>query len=75
MNKQLFFLKRDGWFEAELTENMLHATLEDLINWAYTVMERNHYRNYRIKEEPLPCFPAGKSYALSKPEREKDKRA
>jgi hypothetical protein len=52
MNIRLFFLKQDGWFEAELTEELLHATGEDLTRWAYTVMERYHYRNYLITENP-----------------------
>ena len=55
MNMQLFFLTQDGWFEAELTEKLLHVTAEDLIRWAYAMMERNHYRNYRIMEGPLSC--------------------
>ena len=56
MNIRLFFLKQDGWFEAELTEKLLHATDEDLIRWAYAMMERYHYRNYRITEKPHPCL-------------------
>jgi hypothetical protein len=52
MNKRLFFLKPDGWFEAELTEKLLHATAEDLTRWAYAMMERYHYRNYLITENP-----------------------
>jgi hypothetical protein len=59
MNMRLFFLKHDGWFEAELTEKLLHATAEDLIRWAYAVMERNHYRNYRITEGPHPLTSLG----------------
>jgi hypothetical protein len=55
MNIRLFFLKKEGWFEAELTEKLLHANVEDLIRWAYAMMERNHYRNYLITEMPLPC--------------------
>ena len=52
MNRRLFFLKQDGWFETELTDGMLHAAYEDLIHWAYVLMERHHYRNYRIVEAP-----------------------
>ena len=52
MNIRLFFLKQDGWFEAELTEELLHATGEDLIRLAYAMMERYHYRNYLITENP-----------------------
>ena len=61
MNIRLFFLKQDGWFEAELTEKLLHATAEDLIRWAYAMMERYNYRNYLITEKPnpLPAREAG----------------
>jgi hypothetical protein len=58
MNRRLFFLKQDGWFEAKLTEKLLHATGEDLIQWAYAMMERYHYRNYRITEKPRPPAPS-----------------
>jgi hypothetical protein len=58
MNMRLFFLKQDGWFEAELTEKLLHASGEDLIRWAYTVMERYNYRNYLITERAQPCPPS-----------------
>jgi hypothetical protein len=54
MNIRLFFLKQDGWFEAELSEKLLHATGEDRIRWAYAMMEQNHYRNYRIRESIHP---------------------
>jgi len=58
MNCRLFFLKQDGWFEAELSGRLLAASGEDLIRWAYTMMERNHYRNYRITESsPRLCEP------------------
>jgi hypothetical protein len=49
---RLFFLTQDGWFESELTEKLLHATGEDLIRWAYAMMERYNYRNYLITENP-----------------------
>jgi len=58
MNMRLFFLKQDGWFEAELTEKLLHATAEDVIRWAYAMMEMHHYRNYLITERTQPCPPA-----------------
>lgn len=57
MKRQLFFLTHDGWFEAELTGNLLHASGEDLIRWAYATMERYRYRNYRIMEAPLSPSP------------------
>jgi hypothetical protein len=52
MNKRLFFLKQDGWFEAELTGKLLHASGEELVLWAYAMMERKNYRNYLITENP-----------------------
>jgi hypothetical protein len=73
MNMRLFFLKQDGWFEAELTEKLLHATGEDLIRWAYTMMKLHHYRNYWIREEPHPCLSAGRPCPLSGRRGEKTK--
>lgn len=52
MNKRLFFLNKDGWFEEELTGKLLHASREELVLWAYAMMERKNYRNYRITEKP-----------------------
>jgi hypothetical protein len=71
MNMRLFFLQKDGWFEAELTEKLLHASGEDLIRWAYAMMERHHYRNYLITEVPIPCLPESMSCPLCRPERGK----
>jgi hypothetical protein len=52
MNKRLFFLGHDGWFEAEVSGRLLHASQEELVLWAYAMMERKNYRNYLITENP-----------------------
>jgi hypothetical protein len=52
MNRRLFFLRQDGWFEAEITGKLLQATDAELLRWAYTVTERNGYRNYLVTENP-----------------------
>ncbi len=52
MNKRLFFLNRDGWFEEEISGKLLHAPHEELILWVYAMMERKNYRNYLITENP-----------------------
>jgi hypothetical protein len=52
MNKRLFFLDKEGWFEAEVTGKLLHASNEELVLWAYAMMERKNYRNYLITENP-----------------------
>jgi len=52
MNKRLFFLGKEGWLEEELTGKLLHATQEELVLWAYAMMERKNYRNYLITENP-----------------------
>jgi len=52
MNRRLFFLKQDGWFEAEITGKLLQATDEELTRRAYAVMDRQGYRNYLITENP-----------------------
>lgn len=52
MNKRLFFLNHDGWFEEEITGKLLHASQEELVLWAYAMMERKNYRNYLITENP-----------------------
>ncbi|MBN2275602.1 MAG: hypothetical protein JXR41_13785 [Bacteroidales bacterium] len=56
MNKRLFFLKRDGWFEADMTGELTAASIEDLILQAYKIMEQHHYRNYRIMESSPRLF-------------------
>jgi hypothetical protein len=52
MNKRLFFLNHNGWFEGEISEKLLHASQEELVLWAYAMMERKNYRNYLITENP-----------------------
>ena len=52
MNKRLFFLSKEGWFEEEVSDKLLHATQEELVLWAYAMMERKNYRNYLITENP-----------------------
>jgi hypothetical protein len=52
MNKRLFFLKQDGWFEVEITGKLLQATDAELLRWAYATLERSGYRNYLITENP-----------------------
>jgi hypothetical protein len=52
MNKRLFFLNHDGWFEQEISGGLLHASQEELVLWAYAMMERKNYRNYLITENP-----------------------
>jgi len=50
--KRLFFLTREGWLEEEISGKLLHATQEELVLWAYAMMERKNYRNYLITENP-----------------------
>ena len=52
MNKRLFFLKNDGWFEEDLSDKLTHASHEELVLWAYSMMERKNYRNYLISDNP-----------------------
>jgi choline kinase len=52
MTKRLFFLNHDGWYEEEISEKLLHASQEELVLWAYAMMERKNYRNYLITENP-----------------------
>jgi hypothetical protein len=52
MNKRLFFLSKEGWFEEEVSGKLLNATQDELILWAYAMMERKNYRNYLITENP-----------------------
>jgi hypothetical protein len=49
---RLFFLDKEGWFEAEVNGKLLHASNEELVLWAYAMMERKNYRNYLITENP-----------------------
>jgi hypothetical protein len=52
MNKRLFFLRNDGWFEEQVTGRLLDASHDELVLWAYAMMERRNYRNYLITENP-----------------------
>jgi len=52
MNKRLFFLNNEGWFEEEITGKLLQASQDELVLWAYAMMERKNYRNYLITENP-----------------------
>ena len=52
MNKRLFFLKNDGWVEEDISDKLTHATHEELVLWAYSMMERKNYRNYLVSENP-----------------------
>jgi hypothetical protein len=52
MNKRLFFLNRDGWFEEAVSDKLLNAPHEELILWVYAMMERKNYRNYLITDNP-----------------------
>jgi len=52
MKKRLFFLTHEGWIEEELSSKLLHATREELVLWAYAMMERKNYRNYLVTENP-----------------------
>ncbi len=56
MTKRLFFLNRDGWFEEEISGKLMNATQEELVLWAYAMMERKNYRNYLITENPKPSL-------------------
>jgi hypothetical protein len=58
MNKRLFFLAKEGWFEEEVSGKLLHASSEELVLWAYAMMERKNYRNYLITENPEPSLRA-----------------
>jgi hypothetical protein len=62
MQKRLFFLKQDGWFEAEITAKLLDSSNEELFQWTYAMMDKHGYRNYLITENPEPVF--GKRYSV-----------
>lgn len=53
MNKRVFFLNNGGWFEEEISEKLLNCSREELILWAYAMMERKNYRNYLVTENPV----------------------
>jgi hypothetical protein len=56
MNKRLFFLRQDGWFEAEVTAKLLNSSDGELLLWAYAMMDKHGYRNYWITENPRPSL-------------------
>ena len=60
MEKRLFFLRQDGWVEAQLSRNLLVASHEELARWAYAMTERHGYRNYMITENPQ-CIITGRA--------------
>lgn len=50
---RLFFLrKEDGWFETGIEGKLKNASAEELVMWAYDMMDRNHYINYLLTENP-----------------------
>ena len=53
MQRRLFFLKKDGWFEADITEKLLNSPNEELFQWTYAMMDKHGYRNYLITENPV----------------------
>jgi hypothetical protein len=56
MEKRLFFLKKEGWFEAEITENLKNASPDELAQWVYAMADRYKFRNYLITENPGPVI-------------------
>jgi hypothetical protein len=65
MNKRLFFLNHDGWFEEKVTGKLLHATQEELVLWAYAMMERKNYKNYLITENPERVLERNETFKLT----------
>jgi hypothetical protein len=53
MDRRLFFLNQDGWFEQEMSGGLVSASHDELVLWAYAMMERKNYRNYLITENPI----------------------
>jgi len=63
MDKRLFFLEQDGWFEVEVTAKLLNSSKEALLQWTYAMMDKHGYRNYLITENPgEPVF--GNRYSV-----------
>jgi hypothetical protein len=62
MNKRLFFLKHDGWFEVEVTESLKNASPDELARWVYAMADRHKFRNYLITENPAPVI--GNRYSV-----------
>jgi hypothetical protein len=56
MKKRLFFLKKDGWFEVEITAKLLNSSNEELFRWTYAMMDKHGFRNYLITENPGPVI-------------------
>jgi hypothetical protein len=52
MQKRLFFLRQDGWFEMEISAKLLNSPNEELFKWTYAMMDKHGYRNYLITENP-----------------------
>jgi hypothetical protein len=52
MNKRLFFLRQDGWFEVEVSAKLLKSSNEELFKWTYAMMDKHGYRNYLVTENP-----------------------
>jgi hypothetical protein len=63
MQKRLFFLKQDGWFEVEVAAKLLDSSNEELLQWTYAMMDKHGYRNYLITENPAPTI--GKRYLVT----------
>lgn len=63
MQKRLFFLKQDGWFEAEVTAKLLDSSNEELFQWTYAMMDKHGYRNYLLTENPKPAI--SKRYTIA----------
>jgi hypothetical protein len=61
MNRRLFFLQQEGWFEVEIAGKLLQAKDDELARWAYGMMDRYGYRNYWISENPEPSLRGGSS--------------
>jgi hypothetical protein len=62
MQKRLFFLKQEGWFEVEITEKLKDASPEELTQWVYAMADMHKYRNYLITENPEPVI--GNRYSV-----------
>lgn len=56
MGKRLFFLKKEGWFEVEVSKKLLNSSNEELFKWTYAMMDKHGYRNYLITENPGLVF-------------------
>lgn len=61
MQRRLFFLRHDGWFEVEISGKLLHTTDTELLQWVYKVTEISGYRNYMVSENPQTESPVLKT--------------